>query len=1061
MSQGHLSAFRYSVPVLPSDLLRRQRLLDFLHENIHRKLNLICAAAGYGKSSLLIDFAHDTDFPVAWCRLIEADSDLAMLATSLTTTVQAIFPGVPFALSKTAAQLGAPPDELAAVWAHEIGSSIADYFILVLDDFHLIQNSSLIIRFFDVLLAELPEQAHLVIAGRVIPPLRFTVLAARQEIAGLSEEHLRFTPSEVQNLIELRNGLHMPEAEAEELISGTEGWITGILLTAHLMWQALMTSLIRARQSESPLYDYLADEVFNQQPAALQRFLMESAVLPEMEPAQCDAVLGRSDSAPLLQQAEANHLFISAVGAESFVYQYHHLFRDFLIARLREQDPNLLKVLQQQAGEWYTANHMPEVAVTFYILAGQLERAAQVAEANARSMFSAGRHATLRRWAEQLASIAYEVPTLHLLLATAEMDAGHLEEAEQTLALASAGFERRNDRDGGIDAEIQRSLLLYRRGKHAEALRLADRAIEQAHSRQRTVAAALGLRCAGLCHFALGYLEAAKESLQQAADLLQSSQNRYDLAWTLNDLALVLYARGQTIQATQAQQQALAIWRERSAPGPLALALNNIGWNMHMLGQYQPALAIYDEALDWARRAGSLQWEATILIGRADVLADLNDRAGAGELYRQALTKAERIGDQALITYLYRGMARLDRLEQNYLGALEWLRRAEEISSQPSPFAPFANLETLRGIILIEMGRGVDGHAILTTACLELEHSGTLIGLAQALLFRAYAEFRAGDVEAAAQSLARAFATAEQVGHDQMLVSEALGVRAMLEALSARADIGSRAATLLARAEAVRSIPLRLTATSANQSQTPLFQVFALGTGRILKDGEEISKSAWGSQHARELFFFLIDRLPVARDEVLKVFWPERSSARAVANLHQTVYRLRHAIGCEMLVPDESEYQLAADFHFEYDIARFEEQARQALAAASGDVQRLGQLASAAAFCTGEYLSDLPVDWTLARREALNGLQVKVLREYAAELMRVARYAEARDMLAKALALEPFQDDLHGEMLVCLARMGHRYKVVDYYRRYCEMIRNELGLDPPPEIRSLYARLIS
>ncbi|HEY4720694.1 MAG TPA: hypothetical protein VII92_02515, partial [Anaerolineae bacterium] len=339
-------------------------MLDFLHINIRRKLNLVCAAAGYGKSSLLIDFAHDADYPVAWCRLVESDGDLAMLATSLTTAMQTVFPEVEFALPQVAAQPGVTPDELATAWIHELESCVTDYFVLVLDDFHVIQNLPSIIRFFDVLLADLPEQAHLLIAGRVIPPLQITTLAARQEIAGLSEEHLRFTPAEVQQLLELRNGIHLPAGEAEELIAGTEGWITGILLTTHLMWQALMANLIRARQSHSPVYEYLAGEVFNQQPAALKRFLMESAVLPEMEPSQCDAVLGRSDSAQWLQQAEANRLFVTVVGDESLVYQYHHLFRDFLIARLRDQDPDRLRTLQQRAGKWYAANQMPEAAVT-------------------------------------------------------------------------------------------------------------------------------------------------------------------------------------------------------------------------------------------------------------------------------------------------------------------------------------------------------------------------------------------------------------------------------------------------------------------------------------------------------------------------------------------------------------------------------------------------------------------------------------------------------------------------------------------------------------------------
>ncbi len=1057
MAQSHLRTSRYSIPVLPPDLLRRQRLLDFLYENIHRKLNLICATAGYGKSSLVIDFVHDTDYPVAWCRLIEADSDLAQLANSLATALQVAFPDMPSTLPQVAAQRGITPDELAAAWVHEIESSTTDYFILVLDDFHLIQDSLPIMRFFDVLLASLPEQAHLLIAGRVIPPLHFTTLAARQEIAGLSEEHLRFTPDEVQQLISLRNGLRLSAAEAEQLIAGTEGWITGILLTTHLMWQALMSNLIRVHQSENPLYDYLADEVFNQQPAALQTFLLESAVLPEIEAGQCDTILDRVDSAQLLHQVEASRLFISVVGDEDFVYQYHHLFRNFLLAKLGQQDPARLKELQRRTGEWYAANDMPEAAVTFYLLADQPMLAIKVVEQNARAMFSTGRHATLQRWSEQLAANAHDVPWLHLFLASAKLDAGYLVEAEQSLTLAAEGFHQHANRDGTVDAELLRGLLLYRRGEYDRALAQVRSSIGQARAQQRLAPLAQALRYAGLSHFALGQLKEAEDALQQAAQLLRPSAHQYDLAWTLNDLAMVLSAQGEAVRATQAQQQALTIWRERSAPGPLALALNNVGWQMHMLGQHRSALTVYDEALDWARRAGSLEWEATILAGQADVWVDLGERVLAQDLYRQALAKAEQINALALIAYLYRGLAYLDYLDQNYLGALEWLRRAKETSPQ----SPLVDVAVLSGLIWIDMGHLADGRTILETACGDLERSGSLPLLAQALLFRAYAEFRSGEIELAALSLIQAFTTAEQVGHDQMLVSEATNVRDMLMAVSTRTDIGSRVTTLLARAEAMRTALAYPGPTRAGSPTAPVFQVFALGAGRVFKEGTEVSKTEWISQRTRELFFFLLDRSPVTRNEVLETFWPEKPLARAVANLYQTLYRLRRVMGCDVVTLEEQECRLIPDFAFEYDVTRFEKQARLALSIPATDLQQLGQLAAAAQLCTGEYLADLSTDWTLARRTALNELQVKVLQEYAAALMRVTRYTEARDILVKALELEPFEDHLHEQMLVCLARLGRRHEVVDYYRRYREILRVELGLDPPVAVRTLYSSLIS
>jgi len=1056
---------KYAIPARSPDLLRRARLLDFLHENLHRKLILVAAAAGYGKTSLLADFAHDLDSPVAWCRLDDTDRDLSALVVDVVNALQQAFPAFQSALPSLLAEVRGSPEQLASMLAREIESTLDEYFVLVLDDFHLIEDASPIIPFMDALLANLPEQAHIIVAGRAIPALRLATLAAHQQVAGLSEEHLRFTPAEAQALVELRNHVALPEAEAEKLVANTEGWITGILLTTHLMWQGLMASLTRANQAQGPLYEYLADEVLDYQPEALRRFLLESAVMPEAEPAVCDAVLGRTDSAELLRQAEARRLFISAVGDDARIYQYHHLFRDFLIARLRVEDPARLRELQARAAEWYAANGMVETAVTFYVLAEQLPEAAHVAEANAEAMFNAGRLVTLRRWAEQLAPLAYDAPQLHLSLSVAETDAGGLDAAEAALVLAEEGFARRSDEAGALWVETQHSLLLYRRGKFEQALAVAQAAAERAQVIKRVASEALALRYAGLCQYALGQLASAEESLNRAQQLLQGTSHLYMLAVTLHDLALVLRARGQTARAARAQQQALTIWRQGSAPGPLALALNNIGWDLHMLGQYEAAIATYREALDWARRAASNRTEVMILAGQADVYADLGNREAAAEVYRQALSNAEQVGDWALQTYLCRGMARLDRWAGNFAGALEWLRRAALAAGEGKGESALANLESLRGILLVEMGHRAEGRRALGKVCAEFEKSGALVDFSQALFFRACAEFRDGEQDEAARSLAQAFAAAEQVGYDQMLVSEALLALDMLEALSLRSDVGPRAATLVSRARAAGNAWARAQR-AADPSVQPMpdqqvvLKVTALGVGRVLKHGVEISKTEWTSQRIREMFFYLVDRTPVQRDRVLETFWPDKPPGRAVNNLYQILFRLRRTVGESVIVLEEQVCRLSPTAGVEYDVAQFEDSARRALALLPGDLHRLGLLASAVEHYTGDYLADLPVEWALGRRRELSTLYVAALRAYADELMNLTRYGEARAVLARALDVEPLDDELHERMLMCLAGLGSRHLVVDYYMRYRETMRSELGLDPPPEMRALYSRLI-
>ena len=144
----------------------------------------------------------------------------------------------------------------------------------------------------------------------------------------------------------------------------------------------------------------------------------------------------------------------------------------------------------------------------------------------------------------------------------------------------------------------------------------------------------------------------------------------------------------------------------------------------------------------------------------------------------------------------------------------------------------------------------------------------------------------------------------------------------------------------------------------------------------------------------------------------------------------------------------------------EYDVARFEAQAGTALGLPHGDWRRVQALAVAVELYTGDYLADMPVDWAQERRQALSALHVEVRRAYADELIKLTRYAEAREVITRALAIEPFRDDLHERMLYCLAGLGRRHEIIDHYRRYRDLLRVELGIDPSPALRTLYARLI-
>ncbi|MEW5718841.1 MAG: hypothetical protein AB1817_09460, partial [Chloroflexota bacterium] len=393
------------LPSKRTHLLHRSRLVNFLHEHIERKLLLVSASAGYGKTSLLIDFAHETSLPVCWYSLDASDADPKIFFQSIIAALRHTFPTFGARTSRLLENVSLTREVEVSVGAlvTEIYENIPGYFVLVLDDYHAVEESEAVNRILDTFLRLLPENAHIILASRTLPSkLTLTRLTARQEIAGLGINDLRFTPEEIRALVKQNYQTDLSNAQANELAETSEGWIAGILLTTHTLWRGLFQDLVRLQGPHSHVFTYLASEVLTQQSVELQQFLLDSAILDELTPEMCDALLGRANSAETLRLIEQRNLFIVRLEQEGAWYRYHHLFQEFLQARLRESDAARWRALNHRAAELYGARALPDRAIAHYLKAELFDDAARVIENIGQATFDAGHLTTLARWIDAL-----------------------------------------------------------------------------------------------------------------------------------------------------------------------------------------------------------------------------------------------------------------------------------------------------------------------------------------------------------------------------------------------------------------------------------------------------------------------------------------------------------------------------------------------------------------------------------------------------------------------------------------------------------------------------------
>jgi len=286
------------IPQRRRELVSRPRLLDMMSELLDFRLIIIAAPAGYGKTSLLIDFSTNFDWPVCWFALDSLDNDPLRFLSHFVMSIRHRFPdfgneAINMLRSTPVDQLNS--DYLISALANDIYEKITEHFVVVLDDYHLVNANPEIDQFISDFIQRTDDNCHIIIASRKLLTLPdLPLMVARAQVGGLSIEELAFQPAEIQRLYSQVFHKEITLAESEEIAAASEGWITGLLLTSPLLRSGLGEPVKIARTSGIGLYEYLAQQVLNQQPKEIQDFLLYSSILEEFNAERCRKVIGQA-----------------------------------------------------------------------------------------------------------------------------------------------------------------------------------------------------------------------------------------------------------------------------------------------------------------------------------------------------------------------------------------------------------------------------------------------------------------------------------------------------------------------------------------------------------------------------------------------------------------------------------------------------------------------------------------------------------------------------------------------------------------------------------------------
>ena len=369
------------IPLPRTNVVLRPRLIERLNEGLDRKLTLISASAGFGKTTLVSEWVAGCERPVAWLSLDEGDNDSTRFLTHLVAALQTIAENIGEGVVSSLKSPQPPSTEsILTTLLNEI-SAIPYKFVLVLDDYHVI-DSKRIDDALTFLLEHLPPQMHLVITTREDPQFPLGRLRARGHLTELRATDLRFTPAEAATFLNQVMGLDLSADEITALETRTEGWIAGLQLAAlSMQGREDIPGFIRAFAGDNRyIVDYLVEEVLQRQPDHVRSFLLQTSILDRLHGPLCDAVTGQEEGNARLEALERGNFFVVPLDDRRHWYRYHHLFAEVLSAHLREEQPDQVATLHRRASKWYEQHGSAADAIRHALAAEDFARAADLVE---------------------------------------------------------------------------------------------------------------------------------------------------------------------------------------------------------------------------------------------------------------------------------------------------------------------------------------------------------------------------------------------------------------------------------------------------------------------------------------------------------------------------------------------------------------------------------------------------------------------------------------------------------------------------------------------------------
>ena len=1070
-------------PRAVSELLERPRLTEKLRDNINSPVTMVAADAGCGKTTLIADFIRNQQRPVVWYQLDHTDADPFVFLGYITQGIKNFAPEfgetvLPY-LSEANEELVRFPERAVDLLLNEILQSIEQPFILVLDDYHHIGRETIVHTLVDRLLQYSSDMLHLIITTRDIPPL--AIMRRRSQSAALviSRDDLLFTDGEVRELFKRTLNVDLKDDEIAEYRDRTHGWITALQLVRQVAEHeiqsesgAISLDLHEVlRQSEKDIFDYFAEEVFARENDQTHDLLLRLALLDTMPLDICSRVFPDMHCSQALPELAQKNVFLTAVGEGNLAeeYRFHPLFRDFLLRRLRSEiGREGVATERNRIAEFFFESNQWVKALPYLLESENYERAAQIFAEKGGEWIASGAFTSLGIFVSRIPDEFMEkYPRSLLYKSEIARLQGDLATSSGILDRAVVCLHEEKDAEGEAEAHHSLASLARRKGRNTEAFAQLAKAERLAGEGSETF-----LKCAntrGLCLIAEGEWNNAEQQFRFALELAEKQGNEHYARLVTHNLALAPGFRGDFGEALRWFKR---IFREgqpeKQLPQEATAHLNVARLHLYR-GEFEETEKHLEKALELTRLYNLKTLRGEIFEAYANFYREKGDLAHAGEFYERALKAYDDAGIN-----LYEREFDEERARFYLLGG---------------------DAARARGLLehLIDNREKADSRASVHTAKLSLCSvrlaTGKTEGLVEdisELLGFFHDQHHYYDEALASMLLAEAFL---KLGREKEMIVPLqraidLSVRFDYE-YWLRREIGRNPA-LFRNEEIIEKLPpdllegmveirppIQFAAVTSAEKMVPVtdLTIRILGHVDIFRDpSKPFAADAWTTRRARDIFCHIATsrHRRVDKDVLIDLFWPDEDFEAVEKNFHPTISHIRKALNSRQsfkqnfLVFRDGAYQLNPELMYSIDTEEFD-----ALITAAENAKRekdtkefRRNLEAAHALCRGEFMAGVYEVWADERRHYYKEQFTRVLSALAKLSFSEKSWSGALKFANEALKEDPYREDMHRLVMKVFAAQSKPAALKEHFEAMQTVLKQELGVDPAPETRRVYAELL-